>query len=133
MHGRANRIPVAPESDAVVECGEETERSSEAARTESNMVGEMAHTIWRRRDRRIARASTPAAYISPSVGECDAARDCPDAPATENYASRLDRCPSHSPRTQTPDAPSSPAFGDHDLSGVAPSRRTGCSLRGRHR
>ena len=67
MPGRANRIPVAPEGDAMVEFGEEAQRSSETDRTESNMVGEMAHTIWRRGDPGIARPGTQAAHAAPGV------------------------------------------------------------------
>jgi hypothetical protein len=52
----------------MVEFGEEPGRSGEARRTKSDMVGEMADTIWRRGDHGIARPATQAAHAAPGVG-----------------------------------------------------------------
>src|SRR5215813_10174973 len=132
MHGRENGTQVAPESDTVAEFGAETRRSVEADRTKSDMVVEVAHTIWRGGHPRIAWPVAQVAYASPRVGERDEALDRADPQAAGDCASRLDRSARDSRRTEATDAASPLALGSHDLSGVAASGR-GClpvSLRG---
>src|SRR5215813_619543 len=122
MHGRESRTQIAPQGAALVVPGSETGRSSKTSGTQSDVVGKMACSICRARDRRLAQPSTPAAYPAPRLGERDGRLDRADAQTAAQSASGLDWRPSDSPRVEAADATSPSALGRYDLPSIAANR-----------
>src|SRR5262245_17902426 len=114
MHGRESRTQVAPQGAALVVPGPETRRSSKTSGTQSDLVGKMACSICRARDRRLAQPRTPAAYPAPRLGEREGTLDRTDAQTIAQSASGVDWRPSDSPRGEAADAASPSALGRYD-------------------